>query len=229
MTARKATIQTAVPLGSCGLWKDGVGIYNPNDGNSFNNAGVWYRNAYYWEGISFDQCNGHADQRGNYHNHVNPVCMSGYNATDSSKHSPLIGFFFDSYPIYGPFGYSSANDSTSAIRRIKTGYSLRNMTTRITLPSGATASSPGPDVNSTYPIGSFLYDYIWSATTGDLDASNGRWCVTPEYPSGTYAYFISQDDSGNAVYPFIIGPNYYGAVQGTLPTSVPTSGVTKYY
>ena len=24
-----------------------------------------------------------------------------------------------------------------------------------------------------------------------IDTYNGRWCVTPDYPSGTYAYFIA--------------------------------------
>ena len=43
----------------------------------------------------------------------------------STSHSPLIGFMFDGYPVYGPYAYSSANDSTSSIKRMVTGYALR--------------------------------------------------------------------------------------------------------
>ena len=171
-------------LGPIGLWKNGVAIYNANDGQSYNNNKVWFRNAFYWEGGSFDACNGHPDPSGTDHNHVQPVCLSGYNPTDSSKHSPLLGYLFDGYPIYGPYGYSSANSSSSSIKRMASGYSLRSISSRTTLPDGTTASAAGPTVSSSYPLGAFLYDYAWSASTGDLDANNGRWCVTPEYPKG---------------------------------------------
>lgn len=43
-----------------------------------------------------------------------------------------------------------------------------------------------------------------------MDEYNGRWCVTPEFPSGTYAYFVATDSSGDPAYPFVIGPYYYG-------------------
>jgi hypothetical protein len=140
---------------------------------------VWKRNAYVWEGVSFDSCNGHADAGGNYHIHVNPVCMY---TTSSSSHSPLIGYMFDSYPIYGPYGYSSANDSTSSIKRMVSGYSTRSITLRTSLANGTVLSSNyyGPPVNTTYPLGSYLQDYEYMSTSGDLDEYNGRWCATPE-------------------------------------------------
>ena len=55
-----------------------------------------------------------------------------------------------------------------------------------------------------------------------LDIYNGRMCVTPEFPSGTYAYFISIDSSGNGAYPLIMGPEYYGVP--TVTTSTTTMG-----
>ena len=39
---------------------------------------------------------------------------------------------------------------------------------------------------------------------------NGRFAVTPEYPSGTYAYYITIDSNGTPLYPFSLGPFYYG-------------------
>jgi hypothetical protein len=55
---------------------------------------------------------------------------------------------FDSYPIYGPFGYSKANDSSSSIKRMVPGYELRSITTRTSLSNGTNLTSYyyGPDV-----------------------------------------------------------------------------------
>ena len=137
---------------------------------------------------------------------------------------------FDGYPIYGPFGYSSANNSGSAIKRMKSGYSLRNIAQRHSLSNGTelTSDNWGPDVSSTYSLGVYLDDYEWLSTNGDLDAYNGRWCKTPEYPSGTYAYFVTTTDSGAAAYPYTIGPYYYGTVTDIRPQTVPSTA-TKYF
>jgi hypothetical protein len=114
-----------------------------------------------------------------------------------------------------------------------TGYSARTMATRNTLPNGTILTSQyyGPPVDSTYPSGSFIEDYAWSASNGDLDACNGRWCVTPEYPSGTYAYFLTVDSTFTPVYPFILGQCYYG--KQVLPNgknvNMPSSGLTSYF
>ena len=45
---------TATPMGHTGVWSNGVSVFNAKDGMSYNNAGVWNRNAYYYEAISFD-------------------------------------------------------------------------------------------------------------------------------------------------------------------------------
>ena len=108
------------------------------------------------------------------------------------------------------------------------GYSTRSITDRTTYPNGTATASSGPPINSTYPLGSYLYDYDWSSSTGDLDVYNGRYCVTPEYPSGTYAYFVTIDSLYTPAYPFVIGYYYYGKVAGIKNTTVP-SGLTQYY
>lgn len=46
-----ATTKFKVPLGHVGLWKNGVSLYNPDDGQTYNNGGIWHRNAYIWEGM----------------------------------------------------------------------------------------------------------------------------------------------------------------------------------
>jgi hypothetical protein len=45
---------------------------------------------------------------------------------------------------------------------------------------------------------------------GTLDSHNGKFAVTPEYPNGTYAYFMPENSSGEPIYPYGIGLKYYG-------------------
>jgi hypothetical protein len=188
------------PLGHTGVWSNGVSIFNAKDGMSYNNQGNWNRNAYFWEGCSFDACLGHPAPNGEYHHHVTPDCL--YDHTNGAVHSPIIGYAFDGFPIYGAYGYVNTN-GTGGIKRMVSSYQLYTYTTR----------TNGPPVNSTYPLGCFVEDYYYSAGTGDLDQHNGRFCVTPEYPSGIYAYFVTLNASLSPAYPFTPGPSYYGTVQ----------------
>ena len=61
-----------------------------------------------------------------------------------------------------------------------------------------------------YILGDLVQDYIYDSSVGSLDGYNGKFSVTPEYPNGTYAYFMTEDGSGNPVYPYAIGPKMYG-------------------
>lgn len=193
-------------LGNAASWT-GTTNSNPQAGGQ----GIWNVEVGKSEGFVLDTAFGaHPQQQGVYHTHTTPYRL--YKATPSTQHSPLIGWAFDGYPIYGPYGYSSPMDATSSTTRMKTGYSLRNITTRTTLPYGVTATQTGPPVNTTYPIGTYCEDYEWlPSNSGDLDKYNGRTCVTPEFPNGTYAYFVTVDAAGVAAFPYYIGIEYYGA------------------
>ena len=231
--AKNTGTKTAVGLGQTGVWSNGVAIYSASDGMTYNNDGTWHRNAYYFEGSSFDDCLGHPDQSGCYHHHVNPKCL--YNSADSTHHSPIIGYSFDGYPIYGAYGYSNPNVA-GAVRRMKPSYQLRTtMVNRDTLPNGTivSVSNEGPVVSTSYPLGDFMEDYKYIPGSGDLDTNNGRWCVTPEYPSGTYAYFVTIDSALTPVYPYTFGLTYYGVIQSgnTGPGgghNTPTDSTTVY-
>ncbi len=194
---------TAIGLGHIGVWKNGVSVFNVSDAMSYNNAGVWNRNAYFWEGPGFDLCLGHPQQQGEYHHHVSPTCL--YDQTDSIHHSPVIGYAFDGFPIYGAYAYSNPTDITSPLKRMKSSYVDTTTTTR----GGGT----GPIVSSTYPAGCFIEDFKYVAGSGDLDARNGRYCITPEYPAGTYAYFVTLDNNLNPAFPYTFYGSYYGVVQ----------------
>ena len=148
--------------------------------------------------------------RGTYHPHQNPVCE--YTA-NSSTHSPLLGYAFDGFPIYGPYGYANTN-GTGGIRRITSSYRTRNITQRRTLPDGTVlqASQYGPDASTANPLGKYGEDFEYVSGLGDLDEYNGRISVTPEYPNGIYAYFVTITDTGASAYPYLIGAQYYGVV-----------------
>jgi len=127
---------------------------------------------------------------------------SAYNANliNENIHSPIIGYAYDGNPIYGPIGYSDPVDTGSSLTKLASGYDLKG-------------SRPnGPDTGK-YPLGTFIDDYQWvpSVNSGktELDQNNGRFCVTPEYPNGTYAYFITVDSNEVPQFPYLLGKNYY--------------------
>ena len=118
----------------------------------------------------------------------------------SKFHSPIIGWAYDGNPIYGPYGFSTQTGGT--IRAMESGYEK-------------VESSARP---SSFAVGFFVEDYEFT-DNGDLDEHNGRFCVTPEYPNGTYAYFATinptKNESSGAfakfrapVFPYLIGNSY---------------------
>jgi len=201
------------PMGHIGVWKNGVSIFNAKDAFSYNNSGIWFQDAYVFEGPSFDDCLGHPAPNGEYHHHVNPTCL--YNDSDTDNHSPIIGYAFDGFPIYGAYGYRNLDGAGAAVVMMKSSYQLRNIEVREVLPNGQPLDNAfhGPPVNSMYPLGSFLEDYEYIENSGTLDEHNGRYCVTPEYPNGTYAYFVTINEYLDPIFPYTIGPDYYGLVQ----------------
>jgi len=193
--------KTKAPMGHIGVWSNGVSIFNAEDGMSYQNQGIWHQNALYFEGSSFDNCLGHPAPNGEYHHHVNPTCL--YDDSDNQNHSPIIGYAFDNFPIYGAYGYTNTN-GTGAIKRMESSYQEKNISNR----------SNGPSL-SQYPLGAYIEDFEYVSGSGDLDEYNGRYCVTPEYPNGTYAYFVTIDANLDPVYPYTPGPYYYGIAQGS--------------
>ncbi len=196
----------------------------------------WNRDAIPAEKPGFDCSKGHPAM-GNYHHHQNPsaykldltvistICnlydADGLYAIDANAHSPLIGFAYDGFPIYGAYGYANAN-GTGGITRIKSSYQLANITDRTLWPDG-TDVADGPAINATYFLGYFREDYEYVAHPGMedyLDEHNGRFCVTPEYPNGTYAYFATVDANWNSAYPYVVGPTFYGTYANRKVTSV---------
>ncbi len=205
-----AGTKTATPLGTIAVWSNGVSVFNALDAHSYNNQNIWYQNAVVVEASSFDACLGHPAPGGRYHHHQNPRCLY---AASPLRHSPVVGYAYDGFPIYGPYANRNA-DGTGGLARMRSSYRLRNMTQRTTLPDGTMLpmSQYGPPVSATYPLGYYVEDYEYVQDLGDLATYNGRFTVTPEYPSGIYAYFVTIDAGGASAYPYTIGPSYYGVV-----------------
>ena len=186
----------------------------------------WNRDAIPAEMAGFDCSKGHPAM-GNYHHHQNPsafdldlnvvstICnlydADGLYAIDSTQHSPLIGFAYDGFPIYGAYGYANT-DGTGGIVRIKSSYQLK--TTR------GTGNVPS---ETTWPLGTFREDYEYvdhSSQSDYLDEHNGRFCVTLEFPNGIYCYFATVDSNWNSAYPYAVGPTFYGVYQNRKVNSV---------
>ncbi|MBS0189568.1 MAG: YHYH protein [Phycisphaerales bacterium] len=204
---------TATGLGAIGLWIDGVEIFNAKDARSYQNKGIWNQNAVIVEGPSFDSAGGHPAPGGAYHHHQTPTGLRVQLGDNGTRHSPLLGYAFDGFPIYGPYGYANPNGSGGVVR-MDSSYRKRSITTRTTLPNGTvlTAANYGPVVSTQYPLGYYLEDFEYIQGLGHLDQYNGRFCITPDYPGGTYAYFTTIDASGSPAYPYILGPQYYGVL-----------------
>ena len=120
--------------------------------------------------LGLDQNNAHVQPNGAYHYHGVPTGLM----SRSKRHSPLIGYAADGFPIYAQFGYSDGTvvEQTSSYR-LKRG----------TRPSGP---------KGTYD-GTFVEDWEYAKNAGSLDQCNGKVTVTPEFPNGTYAYFITDE------------------------------------
>ena len=212
--------------------------------------GIWLRNAYYGEKETFDACLGHQPGSGEYHHHVQPVCLraqlndnlelaasgrtgSAWREKPSGwTHSPILGWALDGYPIYGPYGYSDAKNASSAIKRMKSSFRLRSIIKRDSLPDWAlpyhtgvsqqlSATQTGPAINERFPLGRYAEDHEYVQGLGDLDQYNGRFTITPEFPGGTYAYFITLNDDGAPAFPFILGLQYYGSATGGQARAIP--------
>jgi hypothetical protein len=106
--------------------------------------------------------------------------------------SNIIGWAYDGNPIYGPYGYSDSENSSSVPKLLESGYTL-NPSNIVDRPS--------------FQSGFFVEDYEYT-NSGDLDQNNGRFGKTPEFPNGVYAYFATLDTFSTSKFPYFIGNKY---------------------
>lgn len=131
--------------------------------------------------LGLDQNNAHVQPDGTYHYHGVPKGL--IKSWSPSQHSIRIGFAADGFPVYAMFGYSDPNNPNSPITALRSSWRVKN---------GTRPDGPGGKFDGTYGE-----DFEFVPGLGDLDEANGRETITPEYPQGTYAYFVTES------FPFI--------------------------
>lgn len=130
--------------------------------------------------LGIDENHAHVQPSGAYHYHGLPTLYLKQRGVAPDRHSPQIGWAADGYPIYALHGYRDARDADSGVTVLRSSYRLK---------AGDRPAAPeGPGGRHD---GAFVQDYEYVEGHGDLDECNGRFGITPEYPEGTYAYFLT--------------------------------------
>ncbi|MEO1618203.1 MAG: YHYH protein [Planctomycetota bacterium] len=131
--------------------------------------------------LGIDVSHAHVQPTGKYHYHGLPTGLLDHVNLKPSEHSPLIGWAADGFPIYAVYGYTDPKESISKSTKLRSSYQLRK------------GNRPGGDSPDGTYDGTFVQDYVYVAGSGDLDECNGRFTVTPDFPNGTYAYFLTEE------------------------------------
>jgi plastocyanin len=112
-----------------------------------------------------------------------------FDQVDNSVHSPIIGFAFDGYPIYGAYG---------------------------TVDGEVTLMRSSYELNDEADGSNGIQDYQYIKDSGHLDACNGVLSVTPEFPDGIYHYHstmpveVDGEMTTNHAFPYFI--NCYAGI-----------------
>lgn len=130
--------------------------------------------------LGIDVSHAHVQPNGKYHYHGLPTGLLDNAKRDANQHSPLIGWAADGFPIYAVYGYSDPQDRSSSVQALTSSHQLKK------------GQRPGGDAPNGSYDGTFVRDYEYVEGSGDLDQCNGRSTVTPEFPEGTYAYFMTE-------------------------------------
>lgn len=248
-TANTGTCYTG--MGPIGLMVNGASIYNWNDGQTYNNEGVWHNTAANAEVHDLDICSGHS-ARNDYHHHNWSTCQAEQIGDKGDGHSPIYGYAADGYPVYGPWyakgvlaqsawvkrDYESADSASgcggSGARSclLNDSYDLSKGTTTASKPGPATtgtiisqSGNPIPAVSGLY-FEDYYYDASLSAKAGAyLDANNGH-----DHDGLGYHYHLTMapDTTGKLVpaFPFTFGPKFQGQLESNALTTCGSSAVT---
>ena len=132
--------------------------------------------------LGIDKNNAHVQPNGAYHYHGLPMgLIEKLGSKEVGKKMLLLGWAADGFPVYGPWGYATPEDSSS-IRVLKSSYRVKK--------GERPAGDKGP--GGKYD-GTFAADWEYVKDAGDLDECNGRFGVTPEFPKGTYYYVLTDE------------------------------------
>jgi hypothetical protein len=133
--AASATSDTT--LGPIGMAVNGVPLFNQYAAQ---------RQPLTFEILSFDRYNGHPQQAGQYHYHMEPAWLTGLNGA-----SALVGVLLDGFPVYGPrevdntlpTGLDSCNGHTHATADVPAGQYHYHVTSAVPYISGCYTGRAG--------------------------------------------------------------------------------------
>ena len=153
--------------------------FEPGTGEFWNGQREWnYEAKSGFINLGLDQHNAHVQPTGAYHYHGLPIGLMAKLGGDGKK-MLLVGYAADGFPIYTSHGHSVAMDAASALKPMRSSWRIK---------PGERSGGPGGKYD-----GKFTADYEYVAGSGDLDACNGRFGVTPDYPQGIYHYYITEE------------------------------------
>ena len=185
--AANGAYECAPDRGAVAVAVNGVPIFGPEEGPGGDAVALEY--LYFDEDrqpIDLGYCGAH-NGPGGVHYHYDAMCQFwddpngetivnyDYTDLDSTTHSPIIGWAFDGYPIYGMYGW----DENGQVIPLKSSYEVERTS------EGGDQGYNGID------------DWNYVNGMGELDQCNGRFATTPEYPEGTY-YYVSTPLSGSS-------------------------------
>ncbi|MFC5051613.1 YHYH protein [Rubritalea spongiae] len=153
-----------------------------------------------------DRHHAHVQPNGAYHYHGLPTGLIEIiqQSKIEKKQMTLVGWAADGFPIYAKYGYIDPNNPSKGIKEMQPSYQLKigkrpgSIDPQSLKRIRQTTDSPEP--GGSYD-GTFVQDYDYKEGSGDLDQANGRFGKTPEFPEGTYHYYITSE------FPFI--PRYF--------------------
>ncbi|MCZ7586804.1 MAG: YHYH protein [Deltaproteobacteria bacterium] len=176
--------ETETHGGAIAVLYNGLALYDPWD---YVETGGCRNNALVVRAASFDDYEGHPQQSGQYHHHTGGFLRHAGElglTHSASEHSQLLGYSFDGFPIYGPYGYADPDDAGSGIKRLEPCYFIKAERDCCTDEDvcGTGAAFDGV----TLTMGAFIEDYEYDAGDDcDLNEYNMRFQVTPEYPTAS--------------------------------------------
>jgi len=142
-----------------------------------------------------DMNHAHVQPTGEYHYHGMPELLIDF--LGGNQGMTLVGWASDGFPVYARYGYTDANDSSSALISLQPSWRLKSEPDE-GRPDTLTVLEGGPgqgqnNPNVPIPMGAFTQDFEYVQGLGDLDECNGRVGVTPEFSEGIYYYMVTDD------------------------------------
>ena len=241
-------------LGSIGLWVNGVAVFGWGDGQSWQQEGNWHNIAPIAEGYDLDICPGHSAQGTyHHHSHPICLAeqLGDIGGSHSPVYGfaidgvPIAGPWVDSDLLarssWLPRDYSS-EDSITGCGEIgkRTCHLIDQLNPNAgTFKINASAPSTSDVVTSMSGnnfvalSGFYMEDWYYESSLNDnslqsLDEHNGHFGELPGYTDSLYHYHVTRErnDDGSffEVFPYYIGPTFYGEIKTVLGNAPPGAG-----